>query len=213
MDDGTRRQKSNETVRQEMKVATVESELRHRRLKWWQSILTHPDDNKQVRAAMFGNTMYENEDGPAMENGIIIERPVNPWAKQIILDINELAEKTNEKTADEWIQDTGDEQFLWGLEFRRQIMESDTTIVREYKERENIQPIIQEEEKETCGEMWPDGTICDYKSNKNGMGPHKAKKHKKVIPMNQLIINNRCPACRACFKSVDITRKHAHKYE
>ena len=71
--------------------------------------------------------------------------------KQIIQDINELAEKTNEKSADEWIQDTGDEQFLWGLEFRRQIMESDTTIVREYKERENIQPIIQEEEKESCG--------------------------------------------------------------
>jgi len=41
-------------MRAEFDTASVYSEQRHRRIKWWQSIVTHPDDNVQLRAALFG---------------------------------------------------------------------------------------------------------------------------------------------------------------
>ena len=43
-------------IRQTLRVATLTSELRYRRLSWLQDILQHPDDNVQLRAAVFWGT-------------------------------------------------------------------------------------------------------------------------------------------------------------
>ena len=49
-----RRQLSNDQVREQMGLYTVESTLRARRLKWWQDSMTSPSENKQLLAALFG---------------------------------------------------------------------------------------------------------------------------------------------------------------
>ena len=48
-----RRQLSNDQVRVQMGLCTVDSTLRARRLKWWQDIMTSPSENKQLLAALF----------------------------------------------------------------------------------------------------------------------------------------------------------------
>ena len=52
--EGTMHQCNNENTRQLMKVCTVHSTLRARRIKWIQNIIAHPAENEQLRAAVCG---------------------------------------------------------------------------------------------------------------------------------------------------------------
>ena len=75
--EGTMHQCSNEDLRKHMKVFTVHSTLRSRRLKWIQNIIKHPEDNVQLRAAVAGKITTKQGD---------IEEPYSPWLDMIYDD-------------------------------------------------------------------------------------------------------------------------------
>ena len=60
------RQLSDENVRKEIGVYTVESELRARRLKWWSRIVQAPKENKQLLAVLFGTMEREVREGKVL---------------------------------------------------------------------------------------------------------------------------------------------------
>ncbi len=60
---GTKKQKSDRDIRELVHIPTMFSELRKRRLKWWQAVTRHPADNVGVRAALFGTNRREKERG------------------------------------------------------------------------------------------------------------------------------------------------------
>ena len=54
-------------VRRTLKVATIASELRSRRVKWLQQIGQHPEDNMNMLALLTG--IYEWDVTPQLTNG------------------------------------------------------------------------------------------------------------------------------------------------
>jgi hypothetical protein len=52
--DDQKKAHTNEWVRRRMGIYTTESELSRRRVKWYKTMLTHPDENKLLRAARTG---------------------------------------------------------------------------------------------------------------------------------------------------------------
>ena len=82
--DGSRHGKTNEQIRKLLGIATMKSELQHRRAKWWQHMLENPDHYAQMRAAVFGRLQLEVD--------LVIDRATtNPWAAQCIDDLDALA--------------------------------------------------------------------------------------------------------------------------
>ena len=81
---GVRRQLSDEEVRRRLGLATVESELRARRLKWWQGVTEDRGNNVQLRAALFGTMRRETREG-------VILGPC-PWMQLLMQDMGEFAE-------------------------------------------------------------------------------------------------------------------------
>ena len=63
VEGGDDRPITNTAVREWMGLATVKSELRSRRLKWWVSITQHTDDNAQLLAALFSPLELEETKG------------------------------------------------------------------------------------------------------------------------------------------------------
>ncbi len=61
-----RQQRSNLEVRTMFRLPTFQSELRYRKLAWLQDMIAYPEDNAQVRAALFGKLTQGRE--PAAVN-------------------------------------------------------------------------------------------------------------------------------------------------
>ncbi len=58
--EGTMHQSNNEDTRKLMKVCTVHSTLRARRIKWIQNLIAHPSENEQLRAQVGGQSLKHN---------------------------------------------------------------------------------------------------------------------------------------------------------
>ena len=76
-------QSNNEDTRKLMKVCTVHSTLRARRIKWIQNIIAHPAENEQLRAAVCGSLTTRAG---------TITTPYKAWLQIILEDIMELLE-------------------------------------------------------------------------------------------------------------------------
>ncbi len=62
-------------------------EISKRRVKWYKEILTNKEDNKQLRAAVFGRLEQEEENG-------IPSIGISPWITLLIQDLQFLMDAT-----------------------------------------------------------------------------------------------------------------------
>ena len=76
-----RRQLIDDQVRNMMGISTVKSELRARRIKWWQAVMDAPEENKQMLAALFGTMEREVREGKVLGP--------TPWVWQLTRDLEE----------------------------------------------------------------------------------------------------------------------------
>ena len=78
-------------VRADLRIAPCAVELRVRRVRFWQAAARHPLDNRQVMAAVFGETLF---DGPVVQQGCLVET-ANEWAclfREDLLSLGEFEE-------------------------------------------------------------------------------------------------------------------------
>ena len=52
--DGARKYKDNMQLKEQTGMATIKSELQHRRAQWWRNMIKDTDSHKQIRAATMG---------------------------------------------------------------------------------------------------------------------------------------------------------------
>ena len=80
-------------VRRTLKVATIASELRSRRVKWLQQIGQHPEDNMNMLALLTG--IYEWDVTPQLTNGGWATSETNPWLAQFLEDLVAVCQDSN----------------------------------------------------------------------------------------------------------------------
>ena len=76
-----RRQISAGKVRNRMGISTAKSELRSRRIKWWQAVIDAPEENKHMLAALFKTMEREVREGSVLGP--------TPWVWQLTRDLEE----------------------------------------------------------------------------------------------------------------------------
>ena len=80
---------------------------------------------------MFGKLRFEDREGK--------DRMISPWEERLMEDLDILMAKNGGlRSATEWNNEFGIE-FLWKLEWRKQLLDCDTTLVREYENRQKNQ--------------------------------------------------------------------------
>ena len=94
---GVRRQCSNFEVRQAFGTYTLASIMRKRRLDWLQNIVNHADENKQLRAAVFGDLRCVSN----------IDMPWNPWVLQWEQDLTEFARVSDNTESFDNVKNSG----------------------------------------------------------------------------------------------------------
>ena len=72
-------------VRRTLRVATVASEMRSRRMKWLQQIGQNPENNMNMLAALTGS--YEWDMMPQLTNDGWATETTNPWLTQLLEDL------------------------------------------------------------------------------------------------------------------------------
>ena len=86
-------------IRQILKVATIQSELTVRRLRWLQCMVKSPQDSEAMMSALQGFALWE-KDATINADGSVSES-ANPWTKQFYSDLKLLSIR-NHKFAEKW---------------------------------------------------------------------------------------------------------------
>jgi hypothetical protein len=81
--DEQKKAHTNEWVRRRMGIYTTESELARRRVKWYKKMLTYPDENKLLRAALTGK----------MERDELEYTRFTPWIEMLMEDLSNLSKE------------------------------------------------------------------------------------------------------------------------
>ena len=74
----------NAAVRALLRIATVDSELQYRRVRWYQQMAMYPVEAASLMATMFGSFSW---DKPVLDADGHILPEANPWAMQLGEDI------------------------------------------------------------------------------------------------------------------------------
>ena len=117
--------KSNETVRQMLKVPTVASELRARRLRWLQQMVLFPEKSRSTLAALVGQSYWE-PDSPIDNKGNLTSAS-SPWLLQFFDDLDALA-KVNSLFRKDW------SEFGWNAVYRKAFCDSSFAVLKSYRE-------------------------------------------------------------------------------
>ena len=199
-------QKSNKEVRTMMRVANVDSELRYRRLKWLQDIIAHPDDNVQLRAAVFG------ELGDDLE-----PEELNPWADRWIQDLKLLLSHwEGGMNVVDCVRMYGP-QILADPTYMEWLLKVDVSIVRSFEDIES--PTGAEEamvdvagDGFPCGFLLHTGEACPRVfDKKQALWMHQRSSHLVRNSYTRCVLTNECPMCRALCKTVESAQGHVSR--
>ena len=81
---------NNSDVFKWMGMVPMGTELLVQRLKYYQAMVRHPDEHKQIIAVLFGQTKFENN--ATMNSDGRLNENANVYAKQFVTDIDKAAE-------------------------------------------------------------------------------------------------------------------------
>jgi len=207
-------QSNNEEAHKLMRIFTVHSTLRARRLKWIQNIIAHPTENEQLRAAVCGKLSTRAGS---------MTQPYKEWLNLIHEDALTLLEeriRQSKQGTNSWlypirqdILDCPDKDMLGQLLLPAHMtwirgMTTDL-VLRTYEEL-YVTEARNESEALQC-DLWDkDGNACNFQGTQASMGQHKWVIHGLCNPAKALVITNECPACRNIFANLKSARQHAY---
>ena len=90
---------SNQEIRQRLRIHTVSSELRYRRLSWLQSLASSGSKASSTFAALCGTTVWEQSE--ELDRDGNLSSSSNPWLRQFFQDLQILA-KNDERFRKTW---------------------------------------------------------------------------------------------------------------
>jgi hypothetical protein len=199
---------TNEWVRRKLGTHTCESELSRRRVKWYKTMLRHPEDNKLLRAALTGQLEIDEDEHTRF----------TPWIELLMEDLSKLADildttnwvekKIREQARVEGRHQNGD--FMWDL---TEILEWDEDKLRKFEQTEDKKR--QEEGVTTETPCVTEHTceICQYKGNKQQVAMHMSKTHKKRRKLINYVPGNYCPLCNKVFANQRTAVQHLENLE
>ena len=108
-----------------LKVPTVASELRARRLRWLQQMVLFPEKSRSTLAALVGQSYWE-PDSPIDNKGNLTSAS-SPWLLQFFDDLDALA-KVNSLFRKDW------SEFGWNAVYRKAFCDSSFAVLKSYRE-------------------------------------------------------------------------------
>ena len=171
--DDQKKTHTNEWVRRRMGIYTTESELARRRVKWYKTMLTYPDENKLLRAALTGRMKLDEDE----------HTNFTPWIEMLMDDLSTLSEKLKvenvmENKLLEEIKIEGHHpngEFIWQ---QHEILKWDEDKLRRYEQPEKRQRDDNNTD-ETKIVLEHECDICKYKGNKQQVAMRMSRTHNK----------------------------------
>ncbi len=214
MVDEVMHQTNNEEARKLMRIYTVHSTLRSRRLKWIQNIIAHPTENEQLRAAVCGKLTTRAG---------TITQPYVQWLRMIHEDTITLLEegiRQSKQGENSWLYPTRQEILEWPDKdmLGKLLMPEHMTwirgvatdlVLRTYEEL-HITVAKNDNETHHCNLNDKDGNACSFEGTQVAMGQHKWYVHGLCNPAKALVITNECPLCRCVFANLKSAKQHAY---
>ena len=184
----------NGEIREWMRLPTVETELRSRRLRWWAQMVCRPRDSVQVMAALFAPLQLE------IDLGVRAGDP--PWVEQLRADWDELERVTGEALGMRGIEQQHGVAALLGPHWRAWWSRRDTRGVRSYRDR---QPAVEPDEgragvRVSCGLCGADGAPCAYTGTRLQVVTHQRYVHGVQDVARRVVVGNSCPLCGRAYK-------------
>jgi hypothetical protein len=199
---------TNEWVRKGLGIYTTESELSRRRVKWYKKMLTYPEENKLLRAALTGKLELDEHEFTRF----------TPWIELLMDDLTTLSDKLNignviEQKLREEISITDHHptgEFMWKL---HEILEWDEDKLRsyEYPKKKRIAEEQRGSEIQALDEYKCD--ICEYTGNKQQVAMHMSKTHNKRRKLINYVPSNYCPLCQTVFSNQKTAVQHLERLE
>ena len=193
---------SNLKVCQYWSIADVPTELSITRTRWIQSLIRFLKENGQVLAAIFGDTVLEQQQEnftPTMDAHGFLSPNCNPWAKLLFTDVQKLFEAS--QTDMVW---DGSFKKLFSPEYA-DFVDLDPSCIRaqflSVSVPENGVSTSDGHEVPVVLESADQGFVChcgvSFSSNR-ALKTHQRKKHLTHQPQSVLytsVVTNQCPVC------------------
>ena len=211
---------SNFSVWKFLKIVPTFTELRVRRLRWWQQIVSFPDDYSGFIAAMFGTYRFD-VDSPINEDGTIHES-ANDWILQFRDDLiamgdvdgaNEISVHLADHVLDVF-KEPWKTEFL-AIDFKQIRYKYLRIAIPPNATCEDFETIMDAEEDDgqyVCEHLLKDESICGMRFDEyQKLKMHQARSldHKIVRDETTFILTNVCCWCNSVFASRETARNHA----
>ena len=194
-------------------------ELRIRRLRWLQSMVSRPALHSNVLAAMFGRFPWDNPQRPRCSTD------TNPWASQLLEDVQALDELDSGR---HWVTSLQDNLFGIFAEYRHEFLLVDTSELRSKFRSHEVPPpgwcmpsldIPDEPAPADDGMLYKceccldDGSVCgETFPSKQQLVQHmrwtRGGTHGELPQYFRATITNQCPWCRNVFANIRTARQH-----
>ena len=214
---------SNDAVLRYLGLADSCTELRVRRLQFWQRVAASPRRHSSLLAVTFDVFAFK-KNNPLDRDGSLTGT-AHPWLQQLVDDIESLRDIPDTAFIPQAVD--GKPLHLFFDDVKEDILRLDYIILRRqclcvvipppgFQAPHGLQPlaILDDPDIHTCDMQLPDGSVCARTfGSRRALAIHQVamqrqNKHNSPGLDFQLVVTNQCFFCRSVFENLFSTRSH-----